>query len=219
MDVINIQSVSTKVAIGNGAGNTGQGSNSVAIGTYAGQTGQAGNTIILNASGVALNGVAAQVNSFYVKPIRTDVTQLTPLCYNSTSGEIVQGPTGTWIGTDPTVTVNYFPTGGVTIYSYNMNVVPFVGGKRYLVTVAPINDPPYVTSRDKTLTTIIEYNTKTIGPTGGVIYGGSTTFLDINNYITVSADPYPNFSNYIQIIFASNSVGPEFFQVIFRNIN
>jgi hypothetical protein len=174
----------------------------------------------LNATGLSLNGVPAQSNSFYVKPIRTDVTQLTPLCYNSTSGEIVQGPTGTWIGTDPTVTVNYFPTGGVTIYSYNMNAVPFVGGKRYLVTVAPKNDPPpYVTSRDKTLTTIIEYNTKSSDPTGGVIYGGSTLFLDINNYITVSADPTPNFSNSIQIIFASNSLGPEFFQVIFRNIN
>lgn len=87
------------VAIGSRAGDTDQGANSVAIGSLAGDSGQADNTIILNASGSALNGNVGVTGCFYVKPIRTDLTQTTPLCYNSTSGEIVMGSrttTGSW---------------------------------------------------------------------------------------------------------------------------
>ena len=75
------------VALGFGAGETSQGLQAVAIGAYAGATSQPANTIILNASGSAVNGVAAQTNSFYVAPIRTTANG-TPLMYNSTTKEI-----------------------------------------------------------------------------------------------------------------------------------
>ena len=75
------------VALGFGAGETSQGLQAVAIGAYAGGTSQPANTIILNASGSAVNGVAAQTNSFYVAPIRTTANG-TPLMYNSTTKEI-----------------------------------------------------------------------------------------------------------------------------------
>jgi hypothetical protein len=75
------------VAIGHGAGENSQGTQSIAVGLYAGQTSQPANTIILNASGIAVNGVAAQTSSFYVAPIRTTANG-TPLMYNSTTKEI-----------------------------------------------------------------------------------------------------------------------------------
>ena len=77
------------VALGLFAGSTGQGTNAIAIGTSTGASQQGANSIILNATGVAVNGSTA--NAFFVKPIRTDLTQTTPLCYNSASGEIVVG--------------------------------------------------------------------------------------------------------------------------------
>ena len=77
----------TAVALGYNAGQTSQGQSAVAIGFNAGSANQAANTIILNATGVAVNGVAAQTNSFYVDPIRTTANG-TPLMYNSTTKEI-----------------------------------------------------------------------------------------------------------------------------------
>jgi hypothetical protein len=79
------------VAIGTSAGKQSQGTNSIAIGTFAGITGQASNTIILNASGSELNGVSGQTGSFYVRPIRNQAGLVTPLMYNPTTYEIVQG--------------------------------------------------------------------------------------------------------------------------------
>lgn len=82
------------IAIGDGAGNYRQGTNSVAIGQNAGGNTQADNTIILNASGSFVNGVPAQTNSFYVKPIRTIVNGSLPsgffnMAYNPTTSEII----------------------------------------------------------------------------------------------------------------------------------
>jgi hypothetical protein len=92
------------VAIGNSAGKTSQGASAVAIGLYAGYTDQAANTIILNASGSAVNGVAAQTNSFYVAPIRADATPGNVLYYNTTIKEVTYGtpivPNGTKASTD-----------------------------------------------------------------------------------------------------------------------
>jgi hypothetical protein len=92
------------VAIGNSAGKTSQGASAVAIGLYAGYTDQAANTIILNASGSAVNGVAAQTSSFYVAPIRTDATPGNVLYYNTTTKEVTYGtpivPNGTKASTD-----------------------------------------------------------------------------------------------------------------------
>lgn len=82
------------VAIGNGAGQVNQGTNSVAIGRFAGTATQSTGTIILNATGVALNGVAGQQNSFYVKPVRKVTSAILPagflnMAYNPTTGEII----------------------------------------------------------------------------------------------------------------------------------
>ena len=85
------------VALGFGAGETSQGLQAVAIGAYAGGTSQPANTIILNASGSAVNGVAAQTNSFYVDPIRTTANG-TPLMYNSTTKEITYSTVLEFVG-------------------------------------------------------------------------------------------------------------------------
>ena len=78
------------VAIGAYAGNQTQGAHSIAIGYFAGYgttNPQAPNTIILNASGVELDGVANQTNSLYIDPIR-NATQTTILGYDPTTKEV-----------------------------------------------------------------------------------------------------------------------------------
>ena len=77
------------VAVGLYAGQVSQGINAVAIGRLAGQTSQAANTIILNATGSAVNGVAAQTNSFYVDPIRNAAGTSGVLQYDSTTKEVL----------------------------------------------------------------------------------------------------------------------------------
>jgi hypothetical protein len=86
------------IAIGYQAGSAYQGRNSIAIGRNAGAAitnstgvGMADNSIILNATGLEVNGVFGQTGSFYVQPIRQDTTQTTPLMYNVGTGEIVRG--------------------------------------------------------------------------------------------------------------------------------
>jgi hypothetical protein len=112
------------IALGVRAGQINQGSNSIAIGYLAGNNSQPDNSIVLNSAGSALNPITP--NAFYVKPIRTDLSQTSQLCYNSTTGEIVvggqiilQGSTG-----QQGITGNLGPTGptGPTGTSYNMNL-------------------------------------------------------------------------------------------------
>jgi len=98
------------VALGQGAGNTSQGTNAIAIGPLAGQTSQPANTIILNASGSAVNGVAAQTNSFYVDPIRTTANG-TPLMYNSTTKEVTYSNVLEFIGS----TISTSDSSGLTV--------------------------------------------------------------------------------------------------------
>jgi hypothetical protein len=89
------------VAIGPGAGSTNQQANAVAIGSFAGFNLQAANTIILNASGVAVDGVPGQTGSFYVNPIRgatsANVLGYDPLTYEVTYYETPAGVTGNGI--------------------------------------------------------------------------------------------------------------------------
>ncbi len=108
------------VAVGLAAGFTGQGNSAVAIGTYAGLTNQAANTIILNATGVAVNGVAAQTSSFYVDPIRTTANG-TPLMYNSTTKEITYSTVLEFVGS----TISTSDSSGLTVdvqTTFNTNV-------------------------------------------------------------------------------------------------
>ena len=57
------------IAIGNRAGFDRQGANSLAIGQHAGQVLQSANTIVLNATGIALNGDLG-VSRLFIDPIR-----------------------------------------------------------------------------------------------------------------------------------------------------
>jgi hypothetical protein len=98
------------VAIGHGAGEDSQGTQSIAVGLYAGQTSQPANTIILNASGIAVNGVAAQTSSFYVAPIRTTANG-TPLMYNSTTKEITYSTVLEFAGS----TISTSDSSGITV--------------------------------------------------------------------------------------------------------
>ena len=101
---------SDAVALGFGAGEISQGLQAVAIGAYAGGTSQPANTIILNASGSAVNGVAAQTNSFYVAPIRTTANG-TPLMYNSTTKEITYSTVLEFVGS----TISTSDSSGLTV--------------------------------------------------------------------------------------------------------
>ena len=77
------------VALGPYAGQTSQGQYTIAIGDHAGAENQANNTIILNATGSTLNGVANQIDSFYVAPVRNDTGNTTNvLSYNTSTNEI-----------------------------------------------------------------------------------------------------------------------------------
>jgi len=80
------------VAIGSQAGQTDQ-RFSVAIGAKAGQTNQSLFSIVLNATSSELN--TTQSSAFYVKPIRVDASQTIPLCYNPSTGEVVQSSSKT----------------------------------------------------------------------------------------------------------------------------
>jgi len=81
---------------------------------------------------------------------------------------------------------------------------------RYFLTLSPINTVTYTTSKSKSLSVIINYTT------GGDIIGGSTLFLDINNYITLSS--HPSIPGMILVNFVSNSSVAESFSVSVRKI-
>ena len=109
------------VALGFGAGEFSQGLQAVAIGAYAGSAFQPANTIILNASGSAVDGVAAQTNSFYVAPIRTTANG-TPLMYNSTTKEITYSTVLEFVGS----TISTSDSSGLTVdvqTTFNSDVV------------------------------------------------------------------------------------------------
>jgi hypothetical protein len=82
------------VAIGRTAGQNNQGDYAISIGWGAGTNNQPARTIILNGSGSAVNGIAAQTDSFYVAPVRNDVANVAQVMfYNTTSKEITYGNT------------------------------------------------------------------------------------------------------------------------------
>jgi hypothetical protein len=73
------------VAIGYQAGYTNQGSYAIAIGTFAGSSNQSSNNIVINASGITLNGTTA--SSCYISPIR-NITNTNVLLYDTTNKEV-----------------------------------------------------------------------------------------------------------------------------------
>jgi hypothetical protein len=85
VDAGNTTQGANSVALGNQAGETGQGANAVAIGYKAGETSQTAGSIVLNASGVALNGATA---GFYVNPVRSTTSSARPVVYDTTTKEL-----------------------------------------------------------------------------------------------------------------------------------
>jgi hypothetical protein len=75
------------VAVGCGAGQKSQGAYSVALGFNAGNTEQAEHSIIINASGKSLN--ASTAGLFVAIRNSSEMGNLTPLFYDSQSGEIM----------------------------------------------------------------------------------------------------------------------------------
>jgi hypothetical protein len=118
------------VAVGAGAGYTGQGINAVAIGIQAGYTNQGNNSIILNATGATLNQTTA--NTFTVAPVRNDVVNIGEVVfYNTTSKEVTYGNT---ISVAGNITANYFIGDG----SQLTGVTTSVPGQTILPTVQTI---------------------------------------------------------------------------------
>jgi len=76
-------------AIGSYAGFLNQGDFAIAIGYLAGFSNQSPNSIVLNASGVELDG---STNGFYVDPIRQDTNYQYALYYNPSTAEATYGP-------------------------------------------------------------------------------------------------------------------------------
>ena len=108
------------VALGFGAGEFTQGLQAVAIGAYAGAAFQPANTIILNASGSAVNGVAAQTNSFYVAPIRNATGANGVVQYDSTTREVTYSSTlgsvsGTFTGNIFTSLIDSADSSAITV--------------------------------------------------------------------------------------------------------
>jgi len=119
----NLQGVNS-VAIGKQAGLGGQGANAIAIGYRAGDNNQAANTIILNASGVIVNSVAEQPNSFYVAPIRTATATSNVLYYNTTTKEVTYGSAPS---------LGNFAFSGDTLSNTLSNAITLqVGGNNYI---------------------------------------------------------------------------------------
>ena len=84
----------TSIAIGPQAGYNTQGAHAIAIGAGAGKTNQPDRTIIINATESDFNGVDAQTDSFYVKPVRSVAggavpSGFYPTYYNPTTGEFI----------------------------------------------------------------------------------------------------------------------------------
>jgi hypothetical protein len=106
------------VAIGSLAGSNTQGDYAVAIGNFAGGTNQPANSIVINASGVALNGSAA---GFFVDPIRSTANG-TPLMYNSTTKELFYSTVLEFIGSR----ISTSDSSGITVdvlTTFNTDVV------------------------------------------------------------------------------------------------
>jgi hypothetical protein len=195
------------IAIGRDTGYK-QGENSIAIGLQAGISfgseiiiippfppisipivyTQSANTIILNASGSALAGISGQTGSFYVAPIREDLTKTVPLLYDPVTHEIVQGasgimgpmgpmgPTGTGLLSGITFCGLNFTQGSGGLYSPPYNV--------------DIQIPGLTTTSNVQVTAKLTDNSQDY-PTCSILYVETTT-----DTLTVYVSSNPNFDGY-----------------------
>lgn len=106
------------VAIGSEAGQLQQGQYAVAIGRKAGETTQPAGSIVINASGAALNGLAA---GFYVDPIRSTANGR-PLMYDTSTKELFSSNILEFVGS----TISTSDSSGIVIdvlTTFNSDVV------------------------------------------------------------------------------------------------
>jgi hypothetical protein len=100
---------------------------SIFIGANAGVTYTESNSIILNASGNIVDCISGQTGSFYVAPIRQDVTKTVPLLYDPSTYEIVQGGSGV-LSSGITFCGANFSNGGGGLFAPPFNVdIPIPG--------------------------------------------------------------------------------------------
>jgi len=132
-------------ALGYFAGTTNQGEESVAIGHNAGNNAQEPNTIILNATGLSVNGVAAQPNSFYVAPVRdyANANTFSPVGYNPTTNEVGYAAPRCGIhtctaSTTQTITITGLTTSGVV--GLTLVNPDGAGAGQYIHSVTPTAD-------------------------------------------------------------------------------
>lgn len=203
------------IAIGNDTARTEQGAYSIAIGHKAGSgitySPQAANTIILNASGQPLSGNRGVTGAFYVSPIRQDVTKRIPLSYDPVTSEIVQGVTYTWLQPSSSFTQLFTTASGGPSQTSDLSIGS-LDDARYFLDCLPLDNagfPTIFTPKNKSLSTIIEKR-------GQSVYGGTTTFIDINNYITVSSHPTSPATIRLTVVSSSS---PEKFAINLWKIN
>ncbi len=116
------------VALGFLAGTTNQGEIAVAIGYRAGTTNQPTRTIILNATGSEVDGVRNQTDSFYVAPIRNDVTATNnTLYYNPSTYELTYGPASVSQLTNGPATLSFTTNSGLLVTS-GFNIIGYTTG-------------------------------------------------------------------------------------------
>lgn len=120
------------VAIGSLAGGTNQGQYAVALGNFAGGNNQPANSIVINASGVQLDGSAA---GLFIDPIRASTSTNTRnlLYYNSATKEITTSSNSALTFPDGTTST------GATIY------VPYATSSTFRITTeVDMGPPPYM---------------------------------------------------------------------------
>ncbi len=183
---------SFSVAVGYEAGQTTQGQNCVAVGHLAGQTSQADRTIILNATGVALDGVVGQDDSSYMAPIRSSPSTLL-LNYNDSTNEITKtNGINTWPNLGNIVNDNMFGISMDTVATYTT-----ASGDRRFTRIGKLISGTYTVQWSKvvlgnpnaTFSTewglILPSNVNVLTASIGRIIGSFT----LSNYITF---PFPN---------------------------
>jgi hypothetical protein len=181
------------IAIGFNAGNTGQGANSIAIGNLAGvgsgTSNQEPNTIILNATGMQVDGVTGQTGSFYVAPIRSDNTQTLGLAYNPSTNEIVTSTVAGGVAAGNTLTVDAV-YGNDTLGAASPYIVPF------LTITAALAE---ASSGEQVFVRAGTYNESIDIPAGVAVRGASTQTVKIQKLAVVASTTLVTLNNQSRI--------------------
>jgi hypothetical protein len=177
------------VAIGRNAGQNNQGDYAISIGWSAGVNNQPARTIILNGSGSAVGGIAAQTDSFYVAPVRNDVANVGQVMfYNTTSKEVTYGNVISVAGNINAAQYNF--ANGVNILSTvgagaygNTQVASYLlhfdGDIEFTSSTAKIGNVDVITVMDHIRSPAYQFSNGT-SIFDGITSGGGTTYTNAN---------------------------------------